>query len=526
MRLFSPILLLLLSINLAHAQGPHWVFFMDDQKGPVSEISPEAELRIEKRGHASLPGTRDVAPDYLAGLREAGFIIRQSSRFLNAASVEVTRPADLNRLHQLPFVKSIQVVARSRPRTLEQPKPDDYLPRQNSLSYGPSLTQNELLHIPHMHDRGYDASGIIIGVFDTGFNTEHASFDRLDVLDQYDFVDSEANAAGGYGHGDNVLSVIGGYAPGHLIGPAYGATYLLARTEDESSETRAEEDNWVAAMEWADARGVDVISSALNYRDFDGSNDDYPYPAMDGETAIITRAANIAAERGILVVNSVANEGPSSGSLWPPADSPHVLAVGSVYSNGSISGFSSRGPTYDGRIKPDVVAMGNSVYVADKSSGYTHANGTSFSAPQVAGLAALLLQAYPSLSPDSIIGIFQQYGDLATHPDNSYGYGIPDLTPFFQSDAPPTIRKATIFPNPSSGRSISMMLEDLGSVDRAVCQIFDLLGRELATLRIKPESSNIIRIHIPPTLILESQILIIWVQFGDQVYTGKFVYVK
>jgi len=266
----------------------------------------------------------------------------------------------------------------------------------------------QILNIPPIHDYGYDGSGVLIAVFDTGFNTDHPAFDKIQILDAYDFVEEDADPYlfGPDAHGTQVLSVLGGYFPGELIGPAHGSSFLLARTENTASETPAEEDNWIAAMEWADSLGADIISASLNYLDFDGTANDYPYSALDGNTATITQAANIAASRGILVVNSIGNEGPADSSLWTPADSPHVLSVGAVTPSREIASFSGRGPTADGRTKPDVVAMGTSVYMMLNDDRFRTGQGTSYSTPQIAGLAALLLQSHPTLMPDSVISIY------------------------------------------------------------------------------------------------------------------------
>jgi subtilisin family serine protease len=330
----------------------------------------------------------------------------------------------------------------------------------------------------------------------------------------------------GHTHGINVLSVLGGYAPGEVIGPAYGASFLLARTENMASETRAEEDNWVAALEWADSLGVDIISSSLNYRDFDGTAEDYPDSAIDGETTIISRAANIAAERGILVVNSASNDGPASGSIWPPADSRHVLAVGAIDNQREIAYFSSRGPTYDGRLKPDVVALGVSAYMASGTDSYQHSNGTSFSTPLIAGLSALLLQAHPELTPDSIIALYHQNGDQAANPDNVFGYGIPDLRSFFQDQNGVSSRNSLIYPNPSTQNKITMILSDpiANLVDEGY--IFDLRGRLISSLRAQMLSATRVELSLPTEIPLADQLYIVMIKVHDQTYSGKLVFIK
>jgi subtilisin family serine protease len=280
-------------------------------------------------------------------------------------------------------------------------------------------------------------------------------------------------------------------------------------------------------MEWADSLGVDIINSSLSYfQGFDDPNEDYPISALDGQTTISARAANIAAARGILVVNSAGNEGSAASSIWPPSDSPHVLSVGSVNSQQEISNFSGRGPTYDGRIKPNVVAQGSLVYMASGTNGYIRGNGTSFSAPQIAGLAALLLQAQPHLSPDSVISIFQNHGDQASSPDNSYGWGIPDLTSLFPKWKADNSKHCLVYPNPGQAGEIRMILSDPVSALPELAILYDIQGREVAALSMTQESRRIIKISIPSRLGLASQLMIISVKSGNRVYAGKFVYLN
>jgi len=507
------------------ADHPQWVFFESDPQAPSLQLSLKAERRIDSRGSGDPQGNLMVSATYLTALRDAGFKIRHSSRFLNAASVEIENSEDLESLKRLSFVKSTQPVAWRQNRILPDRRVEPLLSKISDQNYGQSYTQNQLLNIPEIHNKGYDGSGIIVAVFDTGFDTQHPVFDHLNIIAHYDFVDHESDPAGaGHEHGINTLSILGGYSSGEVIGPAYGASYLLARTEDLTSESRAEEDNWVAALEWADSLGVDIISSSLNYRDFDNTADNYPFSALDGETAIISLAANIAAERGILVVNSAGNEGPSASSIWPPADSRHVLAVGATDSQGIIVSFSGRGPTYDGRTKPNLVAMGRSAYMASGTSAFKMASGTSFSTPQIAGLAALLLQSQPDLLPDSVISIFQEHGSLGHFPNNNYGYGIPDLSGLFTDLKSRSTRNCLFYPNPTTHSEVKMVLRDPVAANISSCRLFDVRGREIATITPSSESGNILRLVFPDDLV--SQLIIVSVEAEGKRYSGKFVYLR
>ena len=520
--------LLLIVSTLNAEKTPYWILLEAETTSPAVELTPRAEQRLIQRGIVTSSGDFAVSESQLIQLRDAGFRIRHASRFLNAVSVDIENPGQLMQLETFSFVKSTTPVAR-RPRDdVQSTSSSKALGKASTLAYGQSAGQNEMLNIPEIHSKGYDGSGVLVGVFDTGFLTDHPAFDGIDVQAQYDFLDHEADASGpGHEHGINVLSAIGGNYPGELIGPAYKATFLLARTEDAYSESRAEEDNWVAALEWADSLGVDIISSSLNYfNEFDDPSENYPFSALDGQTTICAQAANIAASRGILVVNSAGNEGPSASSLWPPSDSPHVLSVGAVNAQQEITYFSARGPTYDGRIKPDVVAQGSLVYMATGVNGYIRGNGTSFSAPQIAGLAALLLQAQPQLSPDSVISIFQNQGSQASAPDNTFGWGIPNLSSLFSELKGGNSKHCLVFPNPGQAGEIRMLLSEAVSDLDDKATLFDIRGRVIGSVKVTQESGSVIKISIPTSMNLASQLLILSVKSGTKVYAGKFIFLK
>lgn len=517
----------MLLLNTAHARL-YWVFLVDDPGRPPAVISEKAADRVALRGNLRIPGSKLVLPDHIAEIEFLGFKIKTASRFLNAVSVDVQSEEDIYTLKQLPFVIDMQPVGQRPSRKPVAFDSETSLARITQFEYGDSYTQNAMLGIPALHNYGYDGAGVLIGIFDTGFNQVHPAFDAMDIVKTYDFVDQEVDVTTTYlsNHGDDVLSVIGGYAPGELIGPAYGASYLLARTENIGSETRQEEHNWMAAVEWADSLGVDIISSSLVYFDFDGTGEDYPISALDGQTTIVAQAANIAAARGILVVNANGNDGPGDMTLWPPADSPDVLSVGAVGPDEVITGFSGRGPTYDGRIKPDVVAQGSSVQMVSGTSGYKLGQGTSYSTPAVAGLAALLLQAAPDISPDSIISIFKANGDRASNPDNIYGYGIPQFAYLFEPIGGDQFLNNLTFPNPSTYDFIHLVLPHRipGDVDDA--KLYNIRGQYLGELAVEKVSGTTLRLNLPDDTLLADQLLIASVRIDDKRYTGKFVYIK
>ncbi len=449
---------------LAQATAPEtvWVFFAD--KGLVaasttsaaqSGLSPRALARRSLRGLAR-PGYEDLplVRSYLDAVRANVTRVRHELRWLNAVSVEAT-PAQLAALAELPFVAQIDRVQRrgGRPETLAEAAPmgptSAFAATPHALDYGTGLGQVEQLHVPAVHDLGLHGEGVVVALFDAGFDTlGHAALAPVTILATRDFVNGDLDVSnqadrGEGSHGTATLSTIGGFAPGQLIGPAYAATYLLAKTEDTESETPVEEDNWAAAAEWAEAQGVDVISSSLGYLEYDPPFASLTWLNMDGRTAVSTRAADLAAERGVVVVVSAGNEGldalhPERNTLGAPADGRSVITAAAVSSSGARASFSSIGPTADGRIKPDVAAQGVSVKVArpGTSTSYATANGTSFSCPLTAGLAALVLQAHPAYTPYQVATMLRESGTKAAAPDNLLGWGIPDVLKAIQATAP------------------------------------------------------------------------------------------
>jgi subtilisin family serine protease len=434
------------------AAGPRgryavWVFFKD--RGEATEalaaaqrtVSPRALARRALRGTAGPVGLADAppAPAYVAAVAAAATRLRQPSRWMNAVSVEAT-PAQVRAIESLAFVDRVDVVRGFKKRredldTRATALAVEPLRKASALDYGTSFGQVNQIKVPFLHDLGLDGRGVMVALLDAGFNNlAHEAFATTRIVATRDFVNGDDSVAdGGIGegsHGTATLSVIGGFRDGQIIGPAYGASFLLAKTENTESETPVEEDNWAAAVEWAEAQGVDVISSSLGYLVYDPPFPSYTPADMDGETAISTRAADRAGELGVVVVNSAGNEGLDTrhNTLGAPADGDLVLAVGAVTSSGTRASFSSVGPSADGRIKPDVAAQGVSVKIArpDSRTGYTTADGTSFSCPLTAGVAALLLQANPSATVPQVMNALRSTASQSSRPDNLLGYGIVD----------------------------------------------------------------------------------------------------
>ena len=367
--------------------------------------------------------------------------IRHQLKWFNAVTALVTKN-QIEKISKYPFVKEIELVGRwkkNKDLETENPLKNDFeIPQIKSTTtydYGTSYTQVNLINVPIVHDKGIYGQGVIVGVFDNGFRIlNHESFANMNIIAQWDFVDHKEsvipyNPSHG-GHGVNTLSTIGGFKSGQLIGPAFGADFILARTENDSSETPIEEDNWAAAIEWADSIGVDVTSTSLGYLSYDPPYTSWTWEDMDGNTTLITRAADHAVGLGIVVVNSAGNsdDNEEHNTLGAPADGDSVITAGAVNSSGVRASFSSVGPTTDipPRIKPDVMAMGQGVKVASSSNptGYGTASGTSFSCPLSAGVAALILCANPVLTPIEVREAMRQTASNAAAPDNLMGWGI------------------------------------------------------------------------------------------------------
>lgn len=423
--------------------------------------------------------------------------VRYQSKWLNGVVVR-TNQTVIEQIRSLPFVTGIlwdgdlknAATSRVNPEVLarnykfEQAQPADF---------GLSNVQNTMLGIDKMHEAGFTGTGVLIGVFDSGFsNAQNLGilrnlFTETRVETTWDFVNDEPNVYNDHSHGTNVLSVMAANQPGQFVGTAPNANFALFTTEDVFSETRIEELYWLLAAEKADSLGVDIINSSLGYYSFDNPTQNYPKTALDGNTTLITKAADWAAAKGIIVVTSAGNEGRSAWeNITAPADADSVIAVGAVTSNGEYVAFSSIGPSADGRVKPELAAMGLSTTVGRPNNSVGTSNGTSFSSPLVAGLAAGMRQAFPSLSAMQIRELLIKSGSQSDNPDSFLGYGIPnferanELATFEQllADSGETL---FIYPNPVSPEfSLKAVINDADFSQPFTIQLFDSLGRLLS----------------------------------------------
>jgi subtilisin family serine protease len=516
----SPILKEKLSSSANDTKLLIWVFFTDKgnnlnklNSAPENIVSLQSlKRRAKTLAKSSLVDFSDlqVNNDYICGLQSLGFELNQKSRWFNGVSGFITKSA-YNKILSLPYVKYTDIVTRFKknpeikeaPIDLNKTNPAPKPTGVNALNYGPSLTQNQQINIPALHNLGFSGQGVTVCMMDAGVSLlSHQAFSSMQIIATYDFVNHRSyigDDSGGLGegtHGTMTLSAIGGFVPGQLIGPAYSANFLVTKTENTNSETPTEEDNWIAAMEWADSIGVDVTSTSLVYLAFDRPYTSYTWQDMDGRTAKITLGALIAARKGIVVVNSAGNDSNNVGhnTLEAPADADSIITVGAVTSSGTRAVFSSVGNTIDHRIKPDVMAMGSKVYVADPytaaGNSYLSANGTSFSCPLTAGVCAVMLSYNPNLTNIQIRDALRNTASRHLTPDSLYGWGIINAlsaAQYFPLTQVPPVKEIpgnfTLYqnyPNPFNPSTRIRYFVPLDSKVKIV--LFNVLGNELKTL--------------------------------------------
>jgi serine protease AprX len=417
----------------------------------LSERSINRRLKVLPQDNlidfADLP----LEESYVNQIEKLGIELIAKSRWFNGVSAYLTSE-QLENVEKLDFVLHIKLVNKLIKQNFVSLAPvecgayyDNQLFRfediKNVLSYGKSFDQLNQIDVPKVHNLGITGKGVLVASLDDGFEwRNHEALKDLKVLDEYDFVNQDVNTfcepnqkyedtPDQGAHGTATFSTMAGYKEGKLIGPAFNSEFVLAKTEYVSSETPMEEDNWLEAAEWVEAKGADIITSSLIYKEFDKpyTANSYTYENYDGKTAITTLAGERAAYLGIVVLNAVGNYSQTAiPSLGSGADGDSVIAVGAVSSDGNIASFSSNGPTSDRRIKPDVCAMGVYVYIASKykSDGYSFANGTSFSTPITAGVCALILSAHPELTPMQVREALRMTANNSSTPNNILGWGI------------------------------------------------------------------------------------------------------
>lgn len=473
-----------------------WVYLTDKAdvqnsiNNPITILTQRAIDR--KSRHGVVIDERDVPVNesYISVLKsQSGITVMSKSKWFNAVHVRGTE-ADINALSSLGFVASIDFADKSlnSARFLDSKNKFEIENTQVDFVYGTTQNQVEMINADALHSLDYTGNGMLIAVLDAGFpevNTMQ-TFERLrnnsNLLNGYDFVDRTTNvyAFSANNHGTKVLSTMAGFIEDQFVGTAPDASYYLFRTEDVFNENPVEMSYWVEAAERADSLGVDVINSSLAYKDFDGTKYDYTAAEMDGTTVFISKGANIASEKGILVVNSAGNSGLNDGAhggIWAPADAPGVLTIGAVNSSGTIASFSSRGSAFQTVQKPDVVAQGQAAYVVNEFDTIVTNNGTSFSSPITAGGVTSLWQALPNATNVEIMNYVRQSASQYLTPDDNYGYGIPDLglaLGIGLSVKEEKLNTLKIFPNPVND---ILYVKFPDEIEQSVITIYNILGK-------------------------------------------------
>jgi serine protease AprX len=425
----------------APRDGPWWVFLEDrPATGRDAELAAARErlgervlARRAKGTRRPLVGEHDrpLAATTRAAIEAAGARIRVESRWLNAFSVEADAAVRVA-LADLAGVRELRPVARGGHRPLPvAPVATPEAAPAGRIEYGPSYGQLEMIGVPAAHDLGLSGAGVRVLMLDTGYYKDHVALDTTRIVAEWDFINNDGqtqnepqDAAGQHTHGTLTLSALGGWWPGSLVGPAYASEWLLAKTEDVTSETPVEEDYFVAALEWGEALGADIASSSLGYTDW------YTHEDLDGLTAVCTIGVNTAVSLGLAVVTSAGNSRNNDwGRIGTPADAFEVISVGAVDAGQELASFSSPGPTWDQRIKPEVMAQGVSVVCAgvEGPGQLRTASGTSLSCPLVAGCAALLLEQHPDWGPLELRAALMATASQSATPDNDFGWGVIDL---------------------------------------------------------------------------------------------------
>ena len=490
-----------------HAQYPKHVIRLKDKgsntfsiSNPAQYLSPRALQRRSRHKISIDSFDIPVTKRYVDSIRAAGNVtILSTSKWLNQVLIQTTDQAALNKIKNFSFVASSQAIGnriRNTDKFDEDLKPIESSPTSNNLNrtaadyynYGNNYQQVHIHEGEYLHNKGFRGENIQITVLDAGFNQYKSitAFDslrnNLQVLGERDFVAFDNSVNEDDAHGMFCLSIMAANWPGRMVGTAPKANYWLIRTENASSEFPIEEHNWVVGAEFADSTGSDMISSSLGYYDFDDPSFNHTYADFYKNSTMVTRGATMAAKKGLIVMNSAGNEGNKSWKyLGFPSDADSVCAVGAVNSAGQIAPFSSYG--FPGKVKPNIVSVGQGTVIAGFNNQPVSGNGTSFSNPNVAGLIACLWQAFPQFNNMKILDAVYKSSDRYNNPDDRYGFGIPNFRVAYESLEKEAIAGNTSFandwfipaPNPFRDNiNVYLKIPDAGKIS---LRLIDAAGR-------------------------------------------------
>lgn len=505
---------------LGYSQEDAWVYFTNKQNSQFYFDNPLQMLSqrsLDRRTNQNIAIDIKDVPIYQPYVDQIiasnGIEVKAKSKWLNALHVRASIE-DIQNLASLSFVDHIQFADRNlngankiktnkinnKSKTSALHKVNKTTETNSAFLYGNSANQVNMLHVDYLHDQNYTGSGKIIAVMDAGFPNVNvvAPFQRLrdnnQILGGYNFVNRSDDFYTGNSHGTLVLSTMGGYVENELVGTAPDAAYYLFMTEDAATENPVEESNWVEAAEVADSLGVDIITTSLGYFGYDNPNYSYTYADMNGTTSFMSRGADIAFSRGMICVVSAGNSGATANpNIGVPADAINVLTVGAVKSDETYATFSSIGPSFDGRVKPDVMAQGQNSVLSNTSGVITTASGTSFSGPIMAGAIASFWQAVPNLTNQQIVTLVKESADRYTNPTNQYGYGIPNFQEALNAAlilSTTTISKATflVYPNPAKNNLYISFPKSIGD---AKLSFYNVLGQNIFEKSIKNSDTSV-----------------------------------
>ncbi|MBR1889780.1 MAG: S8 family serine peptidase [Alloprevotella sp.] len=398
-----------------------------DKPRPVARVDRHSLIAQKKPtdAQANALDTLDTEPELVLGK-----IIKRTERVRFKLENDTLTRQDITRIEEVAaeddsqFRRIIEMVKAQRSAQGEEGD-------ENDPVYGKALNQIKLNRIDALHEQGYRGAGMTIAIIDGGFYNADIipMLKHVKVLGTKDFAEAGANVYDQQEHGMMVLSCIATDNKGVLVGSAPEAEFYLLRSEDGASEQLVEEDNWCAAIEYADSVGADLVNTSLGYTAFDNKADNVQYWEQDGSTHLMSRSASMAASKGMVLCQSAGNEGDNQWKrIGVPADADNILTVGALRPDGTNTDFSSLGMSADGRVKPDVCAQGQNVALLSPNGSVTQANGTSFSSPLMCGMVACFWQAHPELNAFEVIYAVQKLGDRYDRPDNVYGYGTPDFS--------------------------------------------------------------------------------------------------